>query len=153
LDGFRTLILHFSKSMILWSFHLSYIKGARDTVQGNACCLFLSPFLFLFLSESGFSGLKDCLSLRTQLFVIARNEAIQSIMFLDCFVPRNDERRPPLSKSLILLSFHLSYIKVRERECAFLPRAALRLHGIIHLERLPAFLKLTTLVGRRCYMW
>jgi hypothetical protein len=29
LDGFQTLILHFSKSMILLSFHLSYIKVIR----------------------------------------------------------------------------------------------------------------------------
>jgi hypothetical protein len=26
--------------------------------------------------------------------VIARNEAIQNILFLDCFVPRNDEQLP-----------------------------------------------------------
>ncbi|MDR1181244.1 MAG: hypothetical protein LBL13_04645 [Bacteroidales bacterium] len=30
-------------------------------------------------------------------------------------------------------------------EDVFLPRAALRLHGVIHIERLPAFPKLTTL--------
>jgi hypothetical protein len=42
------------------------------------------------------AGRRDCPTLRTQLFVIARNEAIQSIMCPDCFVPRNDEQCPTL---------------------------------------------------------
>ncbi|MDR1181268.1 MAG: hypothetical protein LBL13_04765 [Bacteroidales bacterium] len=38
-------------------------------------------------------------------------------------------------------------LRSSDEEDVYLPRAALRLHGVIHIERLPAFSKLTIIAN------
>ncbi|MDR1182610.1 MAG: hypothetical protein LBL13_11590 [Bacteroidales bacterium] len=100
--------------------------------------------------------------------------AAQGQNVLDCFVSRNDgsvnvvvihspvianavkqSRRKTLTNSLVYLSFStlngVEQIRSSDREDVFLLQASFRLHGVTHVECLPAFLKLTALgVTLRC---
>jgi hypothetical protein len=99
---------------------------------------------------------------------VTRNDGLTNSSVLDCFVPRNDgsvnvvvihspvianavkqSRRKTPTNSPVCLSFStpngVEQLRSSDREDVFLPRAVLRLHGVIHTECLPALLKLTTL--------
>ncbi|MDR1181287.1 MAG: hypothetical protein LBL13_04860 [Bacteroidales bacterium] len=100
--------------------------------------------------------------------------AVRRQNILDCFVPRNDgsvnvvvihspvianavkqARRKTLTNSTVYLSFStpngVEQLRSSDREDLFLLQAAFRLHGVTHIERLPAFLKLTTLCVVQCH--
>jgi hypothetical protein len=100
---------------------------------------------------------------------VPRNDGLINSTILDCFVPRNDgsvnvvvihspvianvvkqSRRKTLTNAPVYLSFStpngVELLRSSDKENVFLPRAALRLHGVIHIERLPAFLKFNDIV-------
>ncbi|MDR1180769.1 MAG: hypothetical protein LBL13_02165 [Bacteroidales bacterium] len=105
---------------------------------------------------------------------VPRNDGLKNSPVPDCFVPRNDglvivvvihspvianavkqSRRKTLTNTPVYLSFStpngVKLFRSSDREDVFLPRAALRLHGVTYIECLPAFLKLMALgVSLRC---